>query len=371
MLQSLAPAVKCIVQKLLFQDHTFNKFPPELQNFAVSLHFYSPKAYEYVRETFMKILPHSSTIRSWHTNVDGNPGLYKLALQFLKERVKIAREKHEIIMCSLIIDDMAIRKKVKWYKNEYVGYINFGKHMNDIDLPETSSVFVLMIVGVNGHWKIPIAYYFIKSLNSIERAKIVNDALIFIHETGILITSITFDGPRSHFVMATHLGAKLNINENLQVYFLHPISKAKIFIILDACHMLKLICNLFGKLQVIVDGDGNTIKWSFLEKLVQFQEQHGSHAATKIRKRHLNWQNEKIKVFLAAQTLSNSVAKALAYLREDLQLPDFKNSEATEQFCLIINEAFDILNSRNKFNTDPQKMPISDCNIHNIRNREY
>jgi len=73
-----------------------------------------------------------------------------------------------------------------------------------------------------------------------------------------------------------------------------------------------------------------------------------------------------MKVFLAAQMLSNSVAKALAYLRDDLLLPNFENSKATEKFCLIINEAFDVSNSRNKFNTDPQKMPISDSNTDSI-----
>lgn len=164
----------------------------------------------------------------------------------------------------------------------YIRYINFERKINDADLPAASSV-VLMIIGVNGHWKIPIAYYFIESLNDMERANIVNDTLIYIHETGVLVTSITFDGPHYNFVMATKLGAQLNINDNLQVYFSHPVSKAKIFVVLDPCHMLKLIRNLFGKLQVIVDGDGNIIKWSFLKKLIEFQEQHGLHAATKVR----------------------------------------------------------------------------------------
>jgi len=68
--------------------------------------------------------------------------------------------------------------------------------------------------------------------------------------------------------MTTQLGPKLNIDDDLQVYFLHPISKEKIFIFLDS-YMLKLIRNSFGKLQIIVDGDGNIIK-SFLEKLIQF-----------------------------------------------------------------------------------------------------
>jgi len=112
----------------------------------------------------------------------------------------------------------------------------------------------------HGHWKVPVAYYFIDSLNSTERANIVNDTLIFLHEIGVLVTSITFDGPRSHFVMATQLGAKLNIDDNLQIYFLHPVSKMKIFVVFDPCHMSKLICNTFGKLRVIIDGDGNTIK---------------------------------------------------------------------------------------------------------------
>jgi len=34
-----------------------------------------------------------------------------------------------------------------------------------------------------------------------------------------------------------------------------------------------------------------------------------------------------MKASLAAQTLSNSVANALGYLRDDLQLLDFKNSK--------------------------------------------
>ncbi|KYN37512.1 hypothetical protein ALC56_08113 [Trachymyrmex septentrionalis] len=57
-------------------------------------------------------------------------------------------------------------------------------------------------------------------------------------------------------------------------YFINSLSsmeKKKIFVLLDPCHMLKLIRNLlFGKLQVIVDGDGNIIKWSFLEKFFFF-----------------------------------------------------------------------------------------------------
>jgi len=37
---------------------------------------------------------------------------------FLKKKFEIAREKNGIVLYSLIMDDIAIRKQVEWYKNE-------------------------------------------------------------------------------------------------------------------------------------------------------------------------------------------------------------------------------------------------------------
>lgn len=40
------------------------QYPPELRSFALTLHFYSLKAYDYVRETFDTCLPHPSTLQN-------------------------------------------------------------------------------------------------------------------------------------------------------------------------------------------------------------------------------------------------------------------------------------------------------------------
>ena len=56
-----------------------------------------------------------------------------------------------------------------------------------------------------------------------------------------------------------------------------------------------------------------------------------------------------MKVSLAAQTLSSSVATAIDYLRDEMRLPDFTGSEATTEFIRIIDRIFDMLNSRNPF----------------------
>jgi len=54
-----------------------------------------------------------------------------------------------------------------------------------------------------------------------------------------------------------------------------------------------------------------------------------------------------MKVNLAAQTLSSSVADALEFCNVTLKLPQFNECEATVKFIRIIDRLFDLLNSRN------------------------
>jgi hypothetical protein len=46
---------------------------------------------------------------------------------------------------------------------------------------------------------------------------------------------------------------------------------------------------------------------------------------------------------------SSSVADAISFCREKLNLPEFQNSEATCKFIQTIDRLFDISNSRNPF----------------------
>ncbi|KYM99501.1 THAP domain-containing protein 9 [Cyphomyrmex costatus] len=113
----------------------------------------------------------------------------------------------------------------------------------------------------------------------------------------------------------------------------------------DACHALKLVRNTFADC-TIYDHENNVIRWSHLLNLVEIQEREGLHPATKIRRRHVCFQNEKMKVKLAAQVLSESVAKALLYMEK--RFPNqFIGASSTSIFCQTFNDCFDILNSRN------------------------
>jgi len=63
--------------------------------------------------------------------------------------------------------------------------------------------------------------------------------------------------------------------------------------------MIKLIRNMLS-IYNIIDNEDKIISWTYLVKLVQLQEKESIHLGTKITKRHINFQNEKMKVKLAA-----------------------------------------------------------------------
>jgi len=108
--------------------------------------------------------------------------------------------------------------------------------------------------------------------------------------------------------MCTELNADVYNNKS---YFRHPTSDHDIVIFFDAAHMLKLIRTVWASKKVLYDNDGNPIKWEFIEKLVNLQEQGYYHLANKINNKHIQWQRNKMSVKLAAQTLSQSCATVL------------------------------------------------------------
>ena len=49
-------------------------YSADLREFALTLHFYSPAAYSYIRGTFQSSLPHQPTTSRWYSKIDAEPG---------------------------------------------------------------------------------------------------------------------------------------------------------------------------------------------------------------------------------------------------------------------------------------------------------
>ena len=83
--------------------------------------------------------------------------------------------------------------------------------------------------------------------------------------------------------------------------------------------------------------------WDHIPKPHELQAQECLHAE---KLYEVQWGQLKMKVKLAAQTLSSSVADALAFCQNDLGLPEFRKCTATVEFIRIIDKLFHLFNSR-------------------------
>ena len=351
-------------------------YPPELRAFAMTLKFYSTKAYNYVRDSFDLGLPHVSVIRRWCNSVNGDPGFTQDALTAMKAKVLAAKRDGQEVVCSLMLDEMSIRKHVEWDGKRHRGFVDLGTGINDDDsVPEATDALVFMAVSVNSSWKVPCGYFLVAGLTGEEKANLTKECIIKLHEVGVKVVSFTCDGPTSHQSMLKLLGARL-LPDSLQAYFPHPCDpEAKIYVFLDAGHMIKLVRNTMSDWKVLKDKDGKDIRWQYLIELEKLQESEGLRLANKLRSAHINWKPQKMKVNLAAQALSSSVADALEYCEGKLKLPQFQGCGPTVQFIRVFDRLFDVLNSRNPLARN-FKAPIRKSNYPYIRSfldetREY
>lgn len=150
----------------------------ELRSFATTLHFYSAKAYAYVRETFDLALPHPETIRSWYSKISADPGFTQPAFSAIKSRVEDRKREGKETLCALMMDEVAIRKHVEYAAGKFHGYVDLGCGIVDDSLPPAKDALVLMIVAIDDSWKIPVGYFLIDGLTGEERANVIKECLL-------------------------------------------------------------------------------------------------------------------------------------------------------------------------------------------------
>lgn len=320
-------------------------YSPELRTFALTLNFYSPRAYRYVRKVFDTCLPHPRTLRKWYETVDGQPGLSSEAFHALKLKCIETRSKGYQTICSLMVDEMSIRQQIQWNRRCFEGFVDIGTGFDSDSLPQAKAAFVIMAVAINGHWKLPLGYFLVDGINGQQRANLVNQCLQSMHDAGAMVVSVTCDGAPANLSMLQELGCNFQNLRNLKTTFAHPTTRQPVAAFLDPCHMLKLIRNALAHKGCFIDQNGKAVCWEHIEQLQSVQQTEGLHLANKLRRAHIEWERQPMKVSLAAQVMSTSVATALAECRE-LQLEGFSNTQPTENFILYINNIFDALNSR-------------------------
>lgn len=328
--------------------------------FSLNSRYLSPRHYEYFRQKFNCTLPHSSTIRKWFSlsTAGTTGGFVDDALNTLSELVEEHKAKGLTITVAISFDEMSMRKHVQWlhHKKKFAGFINFGTLYEENEaLPVANNVIVIMLNGINVKLTLPIAYFFITTLIAEEKAILIATITNTLTNIGIRVKTITSDGLITNFAAYEILGASFD-DSNIVPYFNNPDSGEKIFVFHDAPHMLKLVRNCLGDEKVLRDRENRLIEWKFVERL--YRAKVSGLCSHKLTKRHIEWKQNPMKVNLAAQTISASVAQSIKILAQN-DFPQFANSEGTVDFFCRFNNTFDIFNADKEVEGNIYKTPIN------------
>lgn len=313
------------------------RIPPTLRKFYATLHYYSPAAYKYVRGKFNNTLPHPRTISKWYEKSDVSPGFTQQAFEKLHQKSKM-----KFVTATLVVDEMAIRQRTTWNGRKTMGLVDEGLGPKD---EVATQAYVFMLVSSTENWKIPLGYFFINGLRAEQRASLIQMCITKCYDVGVDVIALTFDGCAANVATAEILGCNFENINSLQTTFPHPTCNTKrIALLFDACHMLKLVRNTFDSKKLLFSEAGR-VEWLYLVKLQKLQETEGFKFANKLTVRHIAFRNQIMKVNLASQLLSRSVAKALTLCSEMVPGHKFSNVEPTVEFLETFNDLFDVFNS--------------------------
>lgn len=337
-----------------------NKYDESIRTFALTLHSFSPRAYNYVREKFNSNLPATCTIKKWYANssANGEPGISKESLETL---TKLVEEKESTIYATLSFDEMFMKRHLQYSdaQKKFIGNITYGSIPSSAEyLPIANNAIVFMINGINITFNLPVAHHFINCLQSHEKAVLILMVLRAVSETGVKVVAIVFDGLFGNISTCNLLGASFDIDSDFKPFILNPIDNEKVFIMLDVPHMFKLARNCLGMKKTLYDIDGNLIEWKYFEALEELRSKYDV-VTHKITKNHIMFEKNIMNVSLATQLLSESAAKSMekfATIPETKCL--FENSGCTSEFARRFNNIFDIFNS-NHCNQNIFKSPIN------------
>lgn len=361
----MSQVINCLSGKLKY------KYSKAVRLFALTIDDYSPRTYRYIREKFNRCLPHPSTLKKYYVNsgANGEPGISLESIRTLSFLVKEFEDSGKKFFCSLTFDEMFIRPNIQYIdaQKKFQGFITYGAK-EGCELRVAKCAIVLMINGINVNISLPIAHHFITALNKEDKANLILSVITAITETGAKIINVTCDGLQANFSMFQYLGASFKLNE-MRPYFMNPVTGEKIFIILDACHMLKLVRNCLFNHGTLHDGKNQAIKWQYFERLEKARVDR-EFIRHKLTKRHIECDRNKMNVSLASQTLSRSVAKAMEFLMEAGK-PDFTDCEGTIKYARQFNDLFDILNTGHNDNlqnnnNNKYKVPLSQATASHV-----
>ncbi|GFR99804.1 THAP domain-containing protein 9 [Elysia marginata] len=133
-----------------------HQYTDELKTFAVTLHYYSAAAYEFLRKYLC--LPHANSIRRWASSHNVQRGFLDSVICFLKEKLETDPDIKDV---TVMFDAMSIRKELIYDQKQqvYAGYINHGHLQTAAADTLASEVLVFLAFGLKRILNTPLLIF--------------------------------------------------------------------------------------------------------------------------------------------------------------------------------------------------------------------
>lgn len=350
--QHLSPSVLTIVKSHMMcktrNPHGY-RYTNDMKQLALTIYFLGPSVYRFLKSTLS--LPSVRTLRRVTSKYDLIPGLNDFLFEFVK--FKISNFKTEALDCILCADEMSLKTHLYYSlpKDEIIGF-----HQTNLTKTYEAAKYalVLMIRGINVSWKQPIAYFFVSgSCRNLDLSDIIMSTIKKLLNISLNVKAFVTD-QGSNFVSFS----KSVYVSPQRPYF--TVNGKEIVYLFDPPHLLKSTRNMFFKHNFSIDDELTDNKY-----IIQFYNEDSKlnlRLAPKLTHAHINpGPFEKMRVYLAAQVFSESVAAGMNTHLELGKLP--LESKCTIDVIDKMDKLFDIFNSCKVPNSKSFRRPFKNTSI--------
>ena len=332
-------------KKLLASPNFGRRYHPHLIRFCLSLHSKSPSAYRELATSGVLILPSERVLRDYRNYFKPKPGFNEENITRLKDMTIQLFDVQRYVVISF--DEMKIQSDLVFDKhsNELIGFVDLGDEVSNVaafDKPTTIATHVLafMVRGIASDLKYILGYFSTENLTSYQIMPIFWKAVSILELSCNLWVCATVSDSASPNRKFYDLHVDLVGDDHSSDLIHRTVNlfapSRCIYFFSDSPHLVKTARNClfnsgFGKHTRLM-WNGKELIWNHIAQLYHSDMEQALHQLPKLTPDHISLNSfSKMKVNLAVQVLSNTVALALRRY--------FQSGEADEtaKFCEMMN----------------------------------
>ena len=237
-----------------------------------------------------------------------HPGFNPAILEALRLKVQGMTDRAKVV--TVAVDEMAIKEGLSFDKgrDRIEGFVPENRQL-------ANHALVFMVKGLFEKWKQSLGYFLASGPISAADLKVrLEECITVLREIGLKVTVVVCDqGSNNRRLFESLLGVTVD-----KPYFFYQ--EQKIFFMYDPPHLLKNIRNNFKKHGSMV-GE-NSVSWTHIVDFYDLDSSKPIRLAPRLTKTHIDLPPfSPLRVYLAAQVLSHSVASGMTAMVQWDMLP--------------------------------------------------